>query len=43
MNTFDESSDPYLFKNQLGSYECRLCLGGMFNNIGSYIAHIKGK
>ena len=26
LETIDISKDPYIFKNHLGSYECRLCL-----------------
>ena len=42
LETIDISKDPYIFKNHLGSYECRLCLT-VHTNEGSYLAHTQGK
>lgn len=42
METIDLSKDPYLMKNHLGSYECRLCLT-LHVNEGSYLVHTQGK
>lgn len=42
LQTIDLSNDPYLLKNHLGSYECRLCLT-LHSNEGSYLAHTQGK
>ncbi|KAJ3041580.1 Splicing factor 3A subunit 2 [Rhizophlyctis rosea] len=42
LETIDLSKDPYLLKNHLGSYECKLCLT-LHNNEGSYLAHTQGK
>lgn len=39
LDTYNSEQDPYLFKNQLGNFECRLCLTSQFNNIATYIAH----
>ena len=39
LEAMDLKDDPYFFKNELGTFECWLCLGGQFNNIGSYISH----
>ena len=38
----DLSKDPYLSKNHIGVFECRLCLT-MHTNEGSYLAHTQGK
>lgn len=42
METFDLSRDPYFMRNNIGSYECRLCLT-IHTNEGSYLAHTQGK
>ena len=42
MEVIDLSNDPYLLKNHLGTYECRLCLT-LHSNEGSYLAHTQGK
>ncbi|KAL8289677.1 hypothetical protein RB597_001355 [Gaeumannomyces tritici] len=38
----DLDKDPYIFKNHLGSFECRLCLT-VHQNDGSYLAHTQGR
>lgn len=42
LETIDLEKDPYIFKNHLGSFECRLCLT-VHQNDGSYLAHTQGK
>ncbi|RUP51055.1 hypothetical protein BC936DRAFT_150070 [Jimgerdemannia flammicorona] len=42
METMDIANDPYIMKNHLGSYECKLCLT-LHTNEGSYLAHTQGK
>ncbi|ODV89846.1 hypothetical protein CANCADRAFT_30976 [Tortispora caseinolytica NRRL Y-17796] len=42
LETIDIEKDPYLFKNHLGYFECRLCLTQHLND-GSYLAHTQGK
>ncbi|KAI3882466.1 hypothetical protein MKX03_025244 [Papaver bracteatum] len=42
LETIDLAKDPYLYRNHLGSYECRLCLT-LHNNEGNYLAHTQGK
>lgn len=42
LQTTDISKDPYLLRNHLGSYECKLCLT-LHNNEGNYLAHTQGK
>ena len=42
LETVDLKNDPYIAKNQLGSYECRLCLT-LHSNESSYLAHTQGK
>ncbi|KAF4735098.1 Splicing factor 3A subunit 2, partial [Perkinsus olseni] len=42
METVDLSKDPYLLRNHLGTYECKLCLT-LHTNEGSYLAHTQGK
>jgi len=42
LETIDLDKDPYIFKNHLGSFECRLCLT-VHQNDGSYLAHTQGK
>jgi splicing factor 3A subunit 2 len=38
----DVSNDPYIMRNHLGSYECRLCLT-LHTTESSYLAHTTGK
>ncbi|KAI6374279.1 hypothetical protein MCOR25_003223 [Pyricularia grisea] len=38
----DLDKDPYIFKNHLGAFECRLCLT-VHQNDGSYLAHTQGR
>ncbi len=42
MDTIDISKDPYIIKNHLGSYECRLCLT-LHATEASYLAHTQGR
>ena len=42
VETAELSSDPYLLRNHLGSYECRLCMT-LHTNEGSYLAHTQAK
>jgi len=42
LETIDLDKDPYIFKNHVGSFECRLCLT-VHQNDGSYLAHTQGK
>lgn len=42
METIDLTKDPYLMKNNMGSYECKLCLT-LHPNEGSYLSHTQGK
>ena len=42
METIDLNKDPYFFRNNIGSYECRLCLTIHINE-ASYLAHTQGK
>lgn len=42
METVDLSKDPYLMRNHVGTFECRLCLT-VHANEGSYLAHTQGK
>lgn len=42
LEVIDLDTDPYLMKNHLGSYECRLCLT-LHLNEGSYLSHTQGK
>jgi splicing factor 3A subunit 2 len=42
LETIDPKTDPYFFRNHLGSFECRLCLT-VHQNDGSYLAHTQGK
>ena len=34
--------DPYIMRNHIGSFECKLCLT-LHNNEGNYLAHTQGK
>ena len=42
LETIDLKNDPYLMKNHLGTYECKLCLT-IHTNEGSYLAHTQAK
>lgn len=42
LESIDLEKDPYIFKNHLGAFECRLCLTTHTND-GSYLAHTQGK
>ena len=42
LETIDLKTDPYIMRNHLGSYECKLCLT-LHSNEGSYLAHTQGK
>ncbi|BFZ53946.1 CWF complex protein sap62 [Savitreella phatthalungensis] len=40
--TIDLARDPYIFRNHLGKYECRLCMT-IHANDGSYLVHTQGR
>ena len=42
LETIDIRKDPYIIKNHLGTFECRLCLT-LHTNEASYLAHTQGK
>lgn len=42
LESIDISKDPYIMKNNSGTYECKLCLT-LHNNEGNYLAHTQGK
>ena len=42
MDTIDISKDPYIIKNHIGTYECRLCLT-LHSTEASYLAHTQGR
>jgi splicing factor 3A subunit 2 len=42
LETVDLARDPYLMRNHVGQYECRLCLT-LHPNEGNYLAHTQGK
>ena len=42
LETFDLDKDPYVFKNRVGQFECKLCLT-VHPNEGNYLAHTQGK
>ena len=42
METIDLNKDPYFFRNNIGSYECRLCLTIHINE-ANYLVHTQGK
>jgi splicing factor 3A subunit 2 len=42
LESIDLAKDPYLMKNHLGSYECKLCLT-LHTNEANYLAHTQGK
>lgn len=42
LETIDLKNDPYLMRNHLGTFECKLCLT-IHTNEGSYLAHTQAK
>jgi splicing factor 3A subunit 2 len=42
LDTMDLAKDPYIIRNHLGSYECKLCLT-LHKDEGNYMAHTQGK
>uniref|UniRef100_A0A7S1Y3T3 Matrin-type domain-containing protein n=1 Tax=Grammatophora oceanica TaxID=210454 RepID=A0A7S1Y3T3_9STRA len=42
LESIDLAKDPYLIRNHLGSYECKLCLT-LHTNEANYLAHTQGK
>ena len=42
IETTDVANDPYILRNHLGSFECRLCLT-LHSTENSYLAHTTGK
>lgn len=42
LETIDLSKDPYLMRNHVGQYECRLCLT-IHPNEASYLTHTQGR
>mmetsp|Transcript_10432 Transcript_10432/g.31347 ORF Transcript_10432/g.31347 Transcript_10432/m.31347 type:complete len:220 (-) Transcript_10432:2665-3324(-) len=42
LETIDLAKDPYLLRNHLGMYECRLCLT-LHRNEANYLAHTQGR
>lgn len=42
LETVDLAKDPYLMRNHLGTYECKLCLT-LHTNEGNYLAHTQRK
>lgn len=42
LETIDITKDPYIIKNNLGTFECKLCLT-VHPNEGNYLAHTQGK
>eukprot|EP01071_Lankesteria_metandrocarpae_P001773 Lankesteria_metandrocarpae@DN1872_c0_g1_i1.p1 len=42
LETIDLSKDPYIMRNHLGQYECKLCLT-LHTNEASYLSHTQGK
>lgn len=42
MESIDLAKDPYIFKNHLGLFECKLCLTTHVND-GSYLSHTQGR
>lgn len=42
LETIDITKDPYITKNNLGTFECKLCLT-VHPNEGNYLAHTQGK
>ena len=42
VETIDITKDPYIIRNNLGTFECKLCLT-VHPNEGNYLAHTQGK
>ncbi|KAG7337999.1 pre-mRNA-splicing factor SF3a complex subunit 2 Prp11 [Nitzschia inconspicua] len=42
LESIDLAKDPYLMRNHLGTYECKLCLT-LHTNESNYLAHTQGK
>ena len=42
LESIDLAKDPYLMRNHLGTYECKLCLT-LHNNEANYLSHTQGK
>ena len=42
LESVDLAKDPYLMRNHLGSYQCKLCLT-LHTNEANYLAHTQGK
>lgn len=42
LDKIDVSKDPYIIKNHLGEYDCRLCMTN-HKSEGNYLAHTKGR
>lgn len=42
LETIDITKDPYIIKNNLGTFECKLCLT-VHPTEGNYLAHTQGK
>lgn len=42
LESIDLAKDPYLMRNHLGTYECKLCLT-LHTTEGNYLAHTQGK
>lgn len=42
LESIDLSKDPYIMKNNVGLFECKLCLT-LHNNESSYLCHTQGK
>jgi splicing factor 3A subunit 2 len=42
LESIDLAKDPYLVRNHLGSYECKLCLT-LHRDEANYLAHTQGK
>lgn len=42
LESIDLAKDPYLMRNHLGTYECKLCLT-LHTNEGNYLAHTQGR
>ena len=42
LESIDLAKDPYLIRNHLGTYECKLCLT-LHTNEANYLAHTQGK
>eukprot|EP01086_Lenisia_limosa_P012257 TRINITY_DN401_c0_g1_i1.p1 TRINITY_DN401_c0_g1~~TRINITY_DN401_c0_g1_i1.p1 ORF type:complete len:225 (-),score=58.66 TRINITY_DN401_c0_g1_i1:140-814(-) len=42
LETIDLKSDPYMIRNHLGQYECKLCLT-IHSSVDNYLVHTQGK